>query len=86
MDTRRAIKLMLSDADMSSRDLGPAMGMSKAVAASKLTAGIVKIKDLLTIAQACGARVDITLASGAVLPLTLEQAAEDKPAEDKPAE
>lgn len=79
METQKAVKMMLRDADLSMRDLYIAFGTDRRGASVKVSRGVIKIKDLLTIAQACGARVDITLASGAVLPLTLEQAAEDKP-------
>lgn len=71
MEGQKLIKVMLTDANKSSRDLADAFGTSKATAANKVYKGITSLKDFLTIANACGATVSVTLGSGVIIPLTL---------------
>lgn len=74
MDVQKAVKYMLTSAGLSSRDLDTAFGCNKSVAATKVSKGIYSIKDLLTIANACGATVKITTQDGTEILLTKDAA------------
>ncbi len=77
MDAQKAVKLMLADAGMSTRDLAGAFNTTKAGAGTKISKGVYSIKDLLIIAEACGAKVKIELKSDLVLDLTREEEGEN---------
>lgn len=77
MDAQKVIKLMLSDANKSTRDLADDFNTTKAGAATKVSKGIYSIKDLLTIAGACKAKVRVELQSGLVLDLTPDDIEKD---------
>lgn len=70
MDTKKAVKHMLASAGLSSRDLAEAFNTTKAGAATKVSKGIYSVKDLLTVATACGAKITITTKDGTALQLT----------------
>lgn len=69
MDTKQAIKIMLANANLSSRDLYKDFNTSKAGSATKISKGIYSIKDLLVICKACNANLKIVLQNGIELPL-----------------
>lgn len=72
MDTKQAIKIMLANANLSSRDLYKDFNTTKAGSATKISKGIYSIKDLLIICKACNANLKITLSNGLELPLKLD--------------
>lgn len=77
MDVKKVTDLMLADAGRTATSLTKVYGVSKQAICNKMTRGFKSIDDLLILAEACGAHVNITLASGVVLPLTRTQQEQD---------
>lgn len=69
MNTKQAIKIMLAESNLSSRDLYVDFNTTKAGSATKISKGIYSIKDLLIICKACNANLRIILKNGIELPL-----------------
>lgn len=80
---QRIIKVLLADAGLSSRDLADTFNTTKASAATKVNKGIYSTKDFLKVANACGANVNVQLASGTVITLTLADLEDQAKNKDK---
>lgn len=73
MNGRKAIRLMLVDAGLSSRDLAGALGITPQAAANKICRGATTMMAFLKTAEACGATVTVTTKSGLKLDLSAEE-------------
>ena len=71
MSIDNKIKTILANADISSRQLAPALGISSQGAANRISRGITSIKDLIKICDYCEAKLTITTKDGTVIPLTI---------------
>ncbi|WP_418562933.1 hypothetical protein [Phascolarctobacterium faecium] len=71
MSIDNKIKTILANADISSRQLAPALGISAQGAANRISRGITSIKDLIKICDYCEAKLTITTKDGTVIPLTI---------------
>ncbi len=72
MSLDNKIKTILANADISSRQLAPALGISAQGAANRISRGITNIKDLIKICDYCGADLTITTKDGTVIRLTID--------------
>lgn len=71
MSIDNKIKTILANADISSRQLAPALGISAQGAANRISRGITSIKDLIKICDYCEAKLTVTTKDGTVIPLTI---------------
>lgn len=78
MSLDNKIKTILANADISSRQLAPALGISAQGAANRISRGITNIKDLIKICDYCGATITITTKDGTVIRLTIDDIETDK--------
>lgn len=78
MSIDNKIKTILANADISSRQLAPALGISAQGAANRISRGITSIKDLIKICDYCGADLTITTKDGTVIRLTIDDIDTDK--------
>ncbi|WP_455655867.1 hypothetical protein [Phascolarctobacterium sp.] len=78
MSLDNKIKTILANADISSRQLAPALGISAQGAANRISRGITNIKDLIKICDYCGADLTITTKDGTVIRLTIDDIETDK--------
>lgn len=78
MSLDNKIKTILANADISSRQLAPALGISAQGAANRISRGITNIKDLIKICDYCGADLTITTKDGTVIRLTIDDIETEK--------
>lgn len=72
MSVTSKIKMVMTSAGVSGRQLGKAFGTSEQTAAMKVSRGIKSIDDLIRIVDYCGGRLAMTTKDGTVIPLTLD--------------
>lgn len=78
MSLDNKIKTILANADISSRQLAPALGISAQGAANRISRGITNIKDLIKICDYCGAELTITTKDGTVIRLNIDDIETEK--------
>ena len=78
MSLDNKIKTILANADISSRQLAPALGISAQGAANRISRGITNIKDLIKICDYCGADLTITTKDGTVIRLNIDDIETEK--------
>lgn len=72
MSVTSKIKMVMTSAGVSGRQLCKAFGTSEQTAAMKVSRGIKSIEDLVRIVEYCGAKLTITTKDGTAIPLTLD--------------
>lgn len=75
MSIDNKIKTILANADISSRQLAPALGISEQGAANRISRGVTSIKDLIKICDYCGATITITTQDGTTINLGINDIA-----------
>ena len=83
MSINDKIRMVMTSAKVSGRQLSEAFGTSQGTAAMKVSRGIKSISDLVTICDYCGATLTITTKDGTVIPLTLADVEDEKQAKNK---
>ena len=78
MSLDNKIKTILANADVSSRQLAPALGISAQGAANRISRGITSIRDLIKICDYCEAKIAITTKDGTVIPLAVSDIDQNK--------
>lgn len=78
MSVDNKIKMIMAAANISGRQLGPALGLNPQAATTKISRGIKSVEDLIKICDYCGADLTITTKDGTVIHLTIDDIETDK--------
>lgn len=77
MDIQQAIRVTMASAGVTGRQLSGVIANTPQSASNKISRGLTNIADLIKLAEACKATVNIKLQDGTELQLTHEQASTD---------